>query len=129
MSSTGSISQTGDTSKELDKVFHESDVCEAAVTEISKIIGEIASFYGSGRENYPTGTSDGITGSSSQSCLVTSSPPTMSSEQKTVSILPSYAPEKCLEAESNYQVPQNTVKSDEARPLSDLGELPEDSSG
>lgn len=130
VSSTGSTSQTGDASKKVDDVFHESEVCERAVTEISKIIGEIASFYGSGGENYPSDSNDGKTGSSSQSGLViSSSPPVISSEQTTVPSLPSYAPEKCLEAESNYQVPQDDVKSDEVQPISDAKELPEDSSG
>ena len=129
-SSTGSTSQTGDASKKIEDVICESEVCEKAVSEISKIIGEIASFYGSGGENYPSGTSDEKTGSSSQSGLVISSPPpVVANEQTTVPSLPSYAPEKCLEAEANYQLPQDIVKSDEVRLLSNAREIPEDNSG
>ena len=125
--STGSTSQTIDSRKKVDNVPEKSEVCDELVTEVSKMIGEIANFYGSGATEYSTATDDNKT---SQSGLVVSSPPEVSSEQITVTSLPSYAPERCLEAESSYQdIPQKPVKSDKPQPLADTGETPDVSAG
>ena len=120
MSSTGLTSQAVDVTVSTEKnaeVPGGSELCNKVATEVSKMIGEIANFYGSGSADYLGGTSDQI-GQTGLTDII-SSPPQISSEETAVTSLPCYAPEKVLTAQANYHAPLEEEKSNKMASLSE----------
>lgn len=118
VSSTSSSSLMSDVSRKVDEIPGGAEVCDKVVTEVSKLIGEISSFYGSATENYPTCTNE-ETGSPGQSGTATPSPPPReSSKQIAEPNLPSYAPENCLSVDSSYGSAKEATKNDGKQPPS-----------
>ena len=90
-----------------------SELCNKVATEVSKMIGEIANFYGSGSADYLGNTGETrLTGD-------VSLPPQVSSEETTVTSLPSYAPEKVLTDQANYHTSVEAENSDKMASLSE----------
>ena len=120
-----SISSAGQTSssstKEETAGGAEAAANEKLISEVSKVIGKIASFYGSGLDSGSTScdtTNSNIKDKADPpaSDIMITSPPEVSSEQialttitttppNTTTSLPSYVPENCAVVESNYQTP------------------------
>lgn len=121
--STSSAGQTSSSSstKEETAGGAEAAASEKLISEVSKMIGKIASFYGSGLDS---GSTSGDTTNSNindkadppADDIKITSPPEVSSEQialttitttppNTTTLLPSYVPENCAVVESNYQTP------------------------
>lgn len=120
VASTGLTSQAADVTVSTEKnaeVPGGSELCNKVATEVSKMIGEIANFYGSGSADYLGGTSyqTGQTGLTD----IISSPPQISSEETAVTSLPCYAPEKVLTAQANYHAPLEEEKSNKMASLSE----------
>ena len=121
-------SLTSQTSGKIEEVPGGAEICERTVTEVSKLIGDVANFYGSSTENYPKSTSD-KTSSTGQSGFVTSSPTPpppaseVSDEQTTATSLPSYAPENCLAVEANYSSLPSSTDPDQGPSLSKSDDL------
>ena len=120
-----STSLTSQTSGKIEEVPGGAEICERTVTEVSKLIGDVANFYGSSTENYPKSTSD----KTGQSGFVTSSPTPpppaseVSDEQTTATSLPSYAPENCLAVEANYSSLPSSADPDQGPSLSKSDDL------
>ena len=116
VSSTGLSSQTDDTTSHSEKseaLPGGSELCNKVATEVSKMIGEIANFYGSGSADYLSTTGETrLTGD-------ISSPPQVSNEETAVTSLPSYAPEKVLTEQANYHTPVEAEKSDKMATVSE----------
>ena len=145
VSSASPTGQTGSTGTK-EEISGGAKVSEEVVSEVSKVIGEIASFYGSGLDPSNTGNTGTDTNNNNgdktghpTDDIVITSPPEVSSEQitvtmatntTTVSSLPSYAPENCASAvvEPNYQTPKEPIAAKcedktSAHSLSDTTEL------
>ena len=114
-----SASEGKDAREKVEVVPGGSELCDKVVSEVSKVIDEIANFYGTGGTEYPRpagypcvagypGPAEHLGHNSSgkntaQTCPTITSPPEASSEEIAVTALPSYVPENCTAADTTYQ--------------------------